>query len=656
MTSAAPEKVGPVAEQATPASTPTSSAGPSDAPRAPVPLPVVARDPATTGLPDGEPPLLSVQQMQVNPQSIEELLACSDWNIRFLCGHTSPDGKLMTVLKTAFEADWFKAKSCLVFDKWPQGLKPRFSHEMSLQLMTALTVLRGEVHKRVIPEAQNAVRAEMATRAAKLKGNQKLAEGLTDQKGIKPAEQVVYKGSVGADTVTSDVDVSTGGKNSELAVRAYNETFRKLVGVTYDPGTVFDLNVYAMDFIHGFDDANEGATIIPKAENAEKLDDDKAAGRDREQDIWALVHVARYMPADADWDAYVLESVKGLSGKKEADQRDRLATARRRAKGFEYRLLSMMEHLCKKLDVRLGGKSSWGKHEEEHFEEGALRMRAANRLYEDKLLQVKEIRLQIETARDSLKGPKPPEGAAQRLQTLISRLDGELSMAQLYANEVYGSGGATVHAVLGMQVPKALTEKRGKKVQADIPKPQWYAAFNDNLGDVLKDFEHYGKADHGTPDHWYAAFKMGKYAHRMVDALPHLATGAADDLMATADLTELLASADVVALQTLAEHHLDQKGKGGGKDPITLKNHAYFGVMNEGRLGELRTNAITLGAKVRAAVARKGPETEVPTGPVRGADITPLQFEKMRADLDVALRQARAITAEAEGPASSSGH
>ena len=40
---------------------------------------------------------------------------------------------------------------------------------------------------------------------------------------------------------------------------------------------------------------------------------------------------------------------------------------------------------------------------------------------------------------------------------------------------------------------------------------------------MLKDFEHYGKASgHGAPDYWYAAFKMGKYAHRMVDCLEHL--------------------------------------------------------------------------------------------------------------------------------------
>ena len=35
----------------------------------------------------------------------------------------------MTILKGAFEADWFRAKSCLVFGKWPARAAPTFGHE-----------------------------------------------------------------------------------------------------------------------------------------------------------------------------------------------------------------------------------------------------------------------------------------------------------------------------------------------------------------------------------------------------------------------------------------------------------------------------------------------------------------------------------------------
>ncbi|GAA4689930.1 hypothetical protein [Nocardioides conyzicola] len=654
MSSAAPEKLATPAEQAVvePA---TPSSAPSDAPRAPVPLPVVGREPAAAkgpSLPEGAPPLLSEQQAQVHPKTMDDLLALNDWNIRFLCAGTAPHGMLMDVLKTAFEADWFRAKACLVFDKWPEGrTRTNFTHESALQLMTALTVLRGNVHNAVKPLAQERVKTSIAERAAKLKGNASLAGGLTAQAGVEGAKQVEFKGSVGADTVTSDVDVSTGGINSELAVRAYNEEFRRFVKVPLDPGTVFDLNVYAKDFIFGFNDNADKTVIDPKTENAEKPSAPKAADRDREQDIWALVHVSRYLPDDADWDRYVADSLAGLDELKRPEQEERLSTARRRSKGFEFRLLAMMEHLTKSLDLGLGkSAATWGAEESAHYEEGAVRMRAANKLYEDKLLQVKELRLQIETVRAKVKESALPADAAQ-LDALITKLDGELSMAQLYANEVYGSGGGTVHAVIGMQLPKKLTTERGKKVTADLPKQQWYQSFTDNLGDVLKDFEHYGKAGaHGDPDYWYAAFKMGKYANRMIDCLDHLADGKDDDIISTEDAGTFAANPQVALLKELSEHHLVEKDGDGGRDPMTLRTHPYFRTMDQAKVAGLRTAALTLGSTVRGMAARKGPLVGAPVRPKRGADITTEQVKQMSLAVKHAMEEARKVKVEAAGP------
>ena len=68
-----------------------------------------------------------------------------------------------------------------------------------------------------------------------------------------------------------------------------------------------------MDFIHGKTDAVDKKSFTVKAENAEKPEAEDAAARDREQDIWALVHVARYMPDDGDWDDYVVQTISGIS-------------------------------------------------------------------------------------------------------------------------------------------------------------------------------------------------------------------------------------------------------------------------------------------------------------------------------------------------------
>ncbi|KQW53453.1 hypothetical protein ASC77_03995 [Nocardioides sp. Root1257] len=574
---------------------------PAVGPAAPMPMPVLGRDEPVAANAERQPQLSG--QMNMNPKTLDELLKCNNVNIRFLAQQTSPKGPLRDILVGAFEADWFRAKSCLVFDKWPGDVVPRFTHEFSLMLMTALTSYRGEVHKAVMPLAQKAVRKQLDERARQLEGNAALASSLTQQRMIPGVKQIDFKGSVGADTVTSDVDVSTGGANSELGVRAYNEAFREFMDLTFDPGTVFDLNVYAMDFIHGKTDAADQKSFTVKSENPEKPEAEDAAARDREQDIWALVHVARYMPDDGDWDDYVVQTISGISdAKQQAEQKARLDAARKRAKGFEERLVGMMVHLEEDLmltEKQLEG-SSWDDEDNKAYLQGALRMRAANKLYEDKLLQVKELRTQIAEMRTSITQGK--QGAdPERLKLLVSRLSGELSMAQLYANEVYGTGGATVHAVMGMQVKKKLSAERGHDVEAIIPVQEWYQAFTDNLGDVLKDFEHYGKGHGGhEADHWYAAFKMGKYADRMVDALPHLAEGG---MITQTDAATLAKDADVEALRTLSTHHVKEKSGASKDDPAKLKQHTYFGKMTADSLKDLRTAALNVGARVRQMVA-----------------------------------------------------
>ncbi len=53
----------------------------------------------------------------------------------------------------------------------------------------------------------------------------------------------------GAEKLTSDIDVASGGLNTEIGVRLFNQIFRENLGVNWDPATVFDYNVYAADWI-----------------------------------------------------------------------------------------------------------------------------------------------------------------------------------------------------------------------------------------------------------------------------------------------------------------------------------------------------------------------------------------------------------------------
>ncbi len=489
------------------------------------------------------------------PRTMAELVVLPDILARTIIKDTSLTGPLRDILMGAFEGDWFKAKDCLVFERWPVG-KPKFANDtqLALAMMTSLTELRKAVHAALEPVVRGAVRDELSKKAGQLKGNKKLASALSSQTRLGGDQQVKHIGPAGAETVTSDVDVSTGGTNSEVAVRVYNEQFRKLMGTALDPGTVFDLNVYAMDFIHGADKTAENTRIAAKKENNDIAPDaEEQAAADEQQEIYALVHVARFMRAPGAWQAYVDETLRGIKGEKKKNRQARLlATARSRADAFEDLLQSHMDDLHATVSASLAKASSWKGDDKEHFDEGAVRMRAANRIYENKLLQVKELREEIA----ALRAKAGTEAADPvQLKRLVSEVAKAVSVASLYANEVYGSGGATVHAVIGVQ--GARKQQKLNQAEADAGKrspeavavrmqmgpEQWHQAFTDNLGDVLKDYDHYGHA-HGShqPDYWYAAFKMGKYVDRMVDAVRNLGEGgaiSAEDNATLGSTTEL---------------------------------------------------------------------------------------------------------------------
>ena len=564
----------------------------------------------------GAPPVVT-PPAHSTPTTMAQLILLDDTAMLALAADTAADGKLMALLKTVFEANWFKAKDCLVFNKWPGGVTPHFSGATSLAVMKQLTILRGAVHDLVKPRVQEKISAEVAKHALKSReSNPAMAKGLTADAANKTGSaHVNYIGAVGADSVTSDTDVSTGGINSEIGVRLYNEEFRAFLGLAVDCGTVFDLNVYAKDFINGKPKV-EDHTISAIPEHDVKISKADAEQRDEKQEIASLIHIARYMDNRADWDAYTKSTLDKIADPaKKKDQMRLSIKAWEQCETFKRTVALKMEEMKASVDESLAtlGASAWKGGTNDHYGEEAVRMRACNAIYQEKLLGVKELRLQINELKTS--------GAdADKLQHLVALLTGRISDAMLYANEVYGSGGATVHAVYGMQTKKKEQEAEDKKaktegreaavIKVDMPVEQWFETFNDNLGDVLKDYQHFGSAHgHGAapPDYWYAAFKMGKYADRMIDAVPHLHEGG---LLTQPQFAETSTSAPYVDLSELAVKHVTEKGGAAKDDPKTLKTHAYFGRFDKGGVDKLKSEALTLGSDVRAKVATTRPLRE----------------------------------------------
>lgn len=124
-----------------------------------------------------------------------------------------------------------------------------------------------------------------------------------------------------------------------------------------------------------------------------------------------------------------------------------------------------------------------------------------------------------------------------QLASMLSDLAQHNTLAMFYANEAYQSGGPFRHVVWAGQAvetdvkaeyvkggkswgdpatdeQKALVEAERKKRRDALSQEECLQSFNEQLGDFLKDLEHYGDKEPGV-----AIIQSSKYLERLVDAL-----------------------------------------------------------------------------------------------------------------------------------------
>lgn len=116
-------------------------------------------------------------------------------------------------------------------------------------------------------------------------------------------ENFGLKDSVGSESVTSDIDLSAKGENTELGVAIINEEFRKVYG--QEPGAFFDINVYSSDWMFGGDQVDsevEGEyRVKPKEEK--NLSEKGAKLKNDQNEVWSMVKIRRNMEP-SDWVTY----------------------------------------------------------------------------------------------------------------------------------------------------------------------------------------------------------------------------------------------------------------------------------------------------------------------------------------------------------------
>ncbi|MCA9661469.1 MAG: hypothetical protein KC486_24225, partial [Myxococcales bacterium] len=344
--------------------------------------------------------------------------------------------------------------------------------------------------------------------------------------------------AAGSTSLTSDIDVNLKGEATELAVAEFNRQFTQVDGWPYEAGVVYDVNVYALDFMHAPRGvAPPGPGPGPRLVGEEGKREGRPEGGVHDaairavdisnQEEWSLLKIRLYMteaqwrsykrsvdPADArngtwanveaKYDLYrqtLVDEMKALTG-------SRLPLAPRAGQ-------TGIESIHSAASRLVGGGGA--RHDREAQIEN-LMIGASNRVYERKLQDIARLRRrlqgQIAWYEYALRGGhgRVARRLEREVDQLVADLRDALSEAALYSNEAYLTSGAVNHTVVGLQIGAGISQTKASALQA----------VNENLGDSLKEMSRHG----GSLGE--AAFKAGKYMWRLADAAIDMGVRTAD--------------------------------------------------------------------------------------------------------------------------------
>ena len=589
--------------------------------------------------------------LRTKPDSVEQLAKGADANTVYWA---SNDDVLWQILKGPFESHWFKARESLTMNRWPSSIPPANypKHETGLRLMNALVDMRwrkwrpfaDELLTRMTKPVQDTAQKPQM---AKVKG---LLEAQTATTPAKDHTKIFNP--VGSQAVTSDIDLSMGGKNSEIAVGFINKEFRAKFEVPYDPGTVFDINVYASDWIHGADEKGSTEKLLTPRAEVTQMSEEARGERDDRMEIWSLVKAHRSMDESA-WLSYTRGM---LSGFPEGDARKPMEKKLRMAE-FEYR--KFMLNIKMKLreidsDITAGEKLLYGAKKsayDEQYQESARETRASNAIYEDLLLEVKALRLQL----SQLSATDPPN--VEALNNVGKRLGSKIAEALTYANEVYATEGAVQHTVLEQGKGKKLKEYQLKdtnitSLEYDLRPQLFLQSVNENVGDSLHSLHAY----HDMPR--YSVYRAGKYISRLIEATEKAVGSEASSVPNFGRLKDIGKQAMAIKSEKVMVHDQEMEG-----DPAVVERSTFFQSIDVSATGihHLEEQIIAFGARVPALfhvtranrvppanLTQESPPSSPPASPIARSEPVPLISLKQKiADFQKMIDQS-----EAEGTVS----
>lgn len=381
--------------------------------------------------------------------------------------------------------------------------------------------------------------------------------------------------AAGSSSLTSDIDVNLKGTDTQEAVKTFNRLF-KADGWNYEAGIVYDVNVYALDFMHkefifgkgmvekksrGIIEETQdlhgnvlkkentvtGKTVMNNTGRVKGLaakegarsglaeggydgtNIDIIAADAKDQDIWTHVKTRLYMNP-AEWNAHCTAIEMSQETKAKVDARFLNYTQTLKNKMLALSPVSRVETEIDASDLginelekfALGATPKKGgamANEIQHTESSDLIMQASNRVYEEKLQLIKQLRATLKNQiaqYDAILNSNfghVPEDKKEEAKLINSAIEMNLQLlrnllaeASLYANEAYITDGAVNHAVVGTQIGLKIRQKKSESKNAVV----------ENLADTLKEISRHGDTL------GEAAFKSGKYLYRLTDAAQNM--------------------------------------------------------------------------------------------------------------------------------------
>lgn len=354
----------------------------------------------------------------------------------------------------------------------------------------------------------------------------------------------------GTESPTSDIDCNLSGAGTEEVVRRFNAEFRTKWG--RESGSVFDVNVYARDFLpaqgsaplankrflagprslqdphsFGFEGFRAESGALEALVRFEVPLDANSAGYGQAMDserVYALVKTCMDM-SPADWKDFKAES---LAAAQRIDQQDAQPSKQRqeakralfeqvegivkaRANAIEARIHEIREA------KRQQGHKDPATLAEARLEDADLDMRAQNELYAEGLMKVASLRSALATA------------GGDQLGSTGAELTDALHAALIFANESYVTGAAVQHVVLDKQMlssrqkdPLKLTDaskapKTAHNMKLALTAERYLHSAHEQLGFAFREFNLYER------DAETALGKASKYIYRLGNAAKHVA-------------------------------------------------------------------------------------------------------------------------------------